>query len=119
MFVLTDSLWFCLAGHALGSGSNLSAWDAGSNLPTPAASRPSSMDYGPRAPPPSLRGFALGSDLGSDMGSRPGSELGSVPPSGRPSFEIGSGAARACACAHCAFQAGLMISAPALLSTPP
>jgi hypothetical protein len=34
------------------------------------------MDYGPRAPPPSLRGYALGSDLGSNMGSRLGSELG-------------------------------------------
>ena len=55
---------------------DLSSWDVGSALPTPAPSRPASMDYGPRAPPPSLRGYALGSDLGSNMGSRLGSELG-------------------------------------------
>ena len=51
---------------------------------TPYSSRPSSMDYGPRAPPPSVRGYALGSDLGSDVGSN----IGSLPPSERPSFDI-------------------------------
>lgn len=76
-------------------------------------SRPTSADYGPRAPPPSVGGYDLGSDLGSDMGSELGSRPALLdygrrapPPSlagnpgsrsdlasigGRPSFEVPSG----------------------------
>ena len=65
--------------------SDLSSWNPASARQTPQSSRPTSMDYGPRAPPPSVRGYALGSDIGSDVGSN----IGSLPPSGRPSFDIG------------------------------
>ena len=92
-----------------GSGSDL----AGSGAQTPASSRPASMDYQFRAPPPSVQGHELGSDFGSDIGSDIGSRPASLdygrrapPPSlagggsgsrtdlqsmGRPSFDIGSG----------------------------
>ena len=48
---------------------------SGSGSNTPESSRPTSLDYGPGAPPPSVRGYALGSDMGSNLGA--GSDLGS------------------------------------------
>ena len=74
----------CAGSHATCFHADLSIGEAGSARGTPYSSRPSSMDYGPRAPPPSVRGFPLGSDLGSDVGSN----IGSLPPSERPSFDI-------------------------------